>query len=263
MTAQPGHRIPEAELMAYLDRSLNAARAAEVEAALEADPEARARLAEWQHQNAMLGALYPSTEREPLPPRLNPRRMAAVQTQSRHRWQSMAAAAILCLGLGGAGGWYLGQRNAYAPGAVAARASDTLMAEAVTAHRLYAADIAHPVQISGNPADALGIWLSKRLDRKLTVPNLERSGWRLIGGNLVPAGNAAGAQIMYEDTAGQRLTLFFTPAASVLDGTPRFMTAGNLDVMNWADARLNCTIVGPVGRQDIKRIAAEVYDQLT
>lgn len=133
-------------------------------------------------------------------------------------------------------------------GTVAARAADTLMAEAVTAHRLYAADIAHPVQISGNPADALGIWLSKRLDRKLTVPNLERSGWRLIGGSLVPAGDMAGAQIMYENTAGQRLTLFSTPAASHPDGTPRFMTAGNLDVMNWADARLDRTIIGPVER---------------
>jgi anti-sigma factor RsiW len=253
MTTQPDRPITDADLMAYLDRSLDAARETEVEAALDTDADARARLEGWRHQNALIANFYDPVLYEPLPPRLNVRRMAANQQVSRQVWERMAAAAVICLTVGAAGGWYVARPGKPTVG--------DPIAEALAAHRLYAEDIAHPVAVSGNTGGTLGIWLSKRLDRKLTIPNLEEAGWRLVGGNLLPAGAKPGAQIMYEDSEGRRLTLFFTPIAPNGDSAPHYAMVGDLDAMSWTDGNLDCTIVGPIRRQDIRRIAAAVYEQ--
>jgi anti-sigma factor RsiW len=253
MTTERGHRITDADLMAYLDRSLDVGRAAEIKAALDADPEARSRLADWRQQNARIASLYGSVAAERVPPRLNVRVMAADRRDSRQVWARMAAVAIVCLTIGAAGGRYLARPVEHVAG--------DSMTEALAAHQLYAGDVAHPVAVIGNGGGALGFWLSKRLDRKLTIPNLEQAGWRLVGGSLVPAGAEPGAQIMYEDGGGRRLTLFFTPITATGDSTPHYATAGDLDAMSWTDGGLDCTIVGPIGRQDIKRIAAAVYEQ--
>lgn len=256
MTQQPDRGITDADLMAYLDQSLTAARRAELEAALESDAAARARLAEWRRQNARIAALYQPAAHEPVPPRLNIRQIAARQRTTRQGWQRMAAAAVICLCIGAGGGWYLDQqtRTSLPAGPVVT---------ALAAHRLYVQDVVHPVEVAGNADGALGVWLSKRLDRKFAVPDLEKVGWRLVGGSLLPVGTSAGAQIMYEDDSGRRLTLFFTPVVPGRDGTPYFASAGTLGIMNWTDRGLNCTIVAPIPRPDIKAVAATVYDQLS
>ncbi|HTI03430.1 MAG TPA: anti-sigma factor [Acidisoma sp.] len=259
MTGKRASKITDADLMAYLDRSLDAARVGEIESALATDAEARTRLAIWQQQNALIANLYQPAATEPLPPSLNVRRMAAERKAVHQGWQRMAAAVILSLGIGAGGGWYLGNRS---PGA-GRGALPVQMTAALTAYRLYAGEVAHPVDVSGNPSGELGAWLSKRLDRTLRIPDLHAAGWALVGGSLLPAGDKPGAQIMYEDAAGRRLTLFFTPVAPRKDDTPRFATAAGLDMMSWTDASLNCTIVAPIGRANIKLIAADVYEQMT
>lgn len=264
MTLQPEGVISEADLMAYLDRSLDATRAAAIEAALALDPDLRSRLAEWQHQNALIASLYQPAFSEPLPSRFDVRRMEADRQETRHIWQSLAAAAVLCLAIGAGSGWYLAKSDIGVSSAeITQQAFAGLMDNALAAHRLYAEDLTRPVEVAGNAGDALGTWLSKRLDRKLTIPNLEKVGWHLVGGTLVPAGDKPGAQIMYEDGEGRRLTLFFTPVLRQQENAPpRFATSADLNVMNWSDGGLNCTIVAPITRQDIKQIAAEIYDQL-
>jgi anti-sigma factor RsiW len=264
MTSQPDGIVSDADLMAYLDRSLDAARTAQIEAALALDPDLRSRLAEWQHQNALMASLYQPAASEPLPSRLDVRRMEADRQDRKHMWQRLAAAAVLCVAIGAGGGWYVAQRDIGLSGpGTTQQAFAGLMDNALAAHRLYAADPTRPVAVSGNDGDALAIWLSKRLDRKLTIPNLDNVGWHLVGGTLLPAGDKPGAQIMYEDGEGRRLTLFFTPVLRQKDNAPpRFATSADLNVMNWTDAGLSCTIVAPIARQDIKQIAAEVYDQL-
>ena len=52
-------------------------------------------------------------------------------------------------------------------------------------------------------------WLSDRLGRPLAAPDLGPLGYRLMGGRLLAgaAGDPA-AQLMYEDAAGARLTVY-------------------------------------------------------
>ena len=207
MTTEPGGRISDADLMAYLDHSLHATRAAEIEATLDADPDARSRLAEWRHQNALINSLYEPVAAEPVPARLNIRRMAGERQVARQSWQRMAAAAVICLAIGGSGGWYLGHPRAVMEGG----AGSDPIAEAMAAHRLYAEDIAHPVTVAGNSAGAL-----RHLAFQAPRPEADDSEFGtggLAACRRQPAsrgGPSRGAQIMYEDGAGRRLTLFFT-----------------------------------------------------
>ncbi len=51
-------------------------------------------------------------------------------------------------------------------------------------------------------------WLSKRLDRPLKVPALGAQGYELVGGRLLPGDTGARAQFIYQNGAGQRITLY-------------------------------------------------------
>lgn len=258
MSSQPS-RISDADLMAYFDHSLDATRTAEIEARLPGDQDAQDRLAEWRRQNALIASLYQPAAAEPLPSRFNVRHMAAKRGAIRQNWMQIAASALLCLSIGGAGGWYAGQRSAE----LHAGSTSVLIDDALVAHRLYSSELLHPVAVWGNPGNHLAIWLSKRLSHKLVIPDLTPAGWSLVGGSLLPAGTSPAAQIMYEDANGRRLTLFITSAGQVKDHSPRFASAGDLNALNWTDGGVTCTIVGAVDRDEMKQIAAEVYNQLT
>ncbi len=255
----PSPRISDSDLMAYFDHSLDPARVAEIEVLLADDQAAQERLAEWRRQNGLIASLYQSTADEPLPARLDVRHMAVRHRTARQSWMRIAASALLCLSLGGAGGWYLG-RHAGVPSPAS---PSMLITDAVAAHRLYTRELLHPVAVSGNPGNHLSLWFSKRLDRKLTIPDLTQAGWSLVGGSLLPVGTSPAAQVMYEDATGRRLTLFIFPAGHVQAQSPRFAKAGDLNALNWTDGGVNCTIVGAIGHDEMKEIAAEVYNQLT
>ena len=78
------------------------------------------------------------------------------------------------------------------------------MADALAAHRTFAVEVRHPVEVDAAQEAHLVQWLSKRLGRPLVVPDLSATGYRLMGGRLLPAGSGAAAQLMYENGAGDR-----------------------------------------------------------
>jgi anti-sigma factor RsiW len=92
-----------------------------------------------------------------------------------------------------------------------------LMRDAMVAHVVYTADTRRPVEVAASEQDQLLRWLSRRLGRPLQLPALTDQGWNLVGGRLLPGdtsgASATRAQFMYQDKAGQRLTLYL----SVLD----------------------------------------------
>jgi anti-sigma factor RsiW len=64
--------ITEADLHAYVDQQLTAARRVDIEQFLASRPDERQRVLEWQRQNQLLKALLDPVVREPLPLRLPP-----------------------------------------------------------------------------------------------------------------------------------------------------------------------------------------------
>jgi hypothetical protein len=93
--------ITDQELMAYADRELDPARAAEVEAALASDPELVRRIARFRKQRQQLQAAFDPVLHEPVPPQLIAAARGIPSIRPRRQWawaQLTGMAASLVLG---------------------------------------------------------------------------------------------------------------------------------------------------------------------
>jgi anti-sigma factor RsiW len=246
-------------LIAYVDNQLDAQARSEVEAYLAAFPDAAAEVALMQRQSDAIRTLYGPIGAEPVPGRLSVTSIANRARRSRRRtWLNLAAAAVL-LALGLGGGWFMRGQIA-APGI-----ADRLIAEAVSAHTVFVLEKRHAVEVEGSDSEHLSSWLSNRLQTTLVMPDLSASGLTFLGGRLLPAPEVPGgraAQLMYEDSAGTRLTLYVTPSPG--PDTPRYeiVNLGLDTALFWSDKVISCTITAPYAADRLRDIARSVFAQL-
>jgi anti-sigma factor RsiW len=252
MTVPPGP-VDDAELHAWADRRLGEARLAAVAAWLEAHPEDRRRVNEWQRQNELIERLWGDVALEPVPPRLSIGRLL------RRGWRSRAlatAAAVALLVAGAAGGWVARGLNEGQPGSIVALANRGL-----EAHRLYVAEKRHPVEVARSEEEHLVTWLSRRLDRPLKAPDLSGFGLQLLGGRLLPVQGEPAAQLMYEDGSGARYTLFVSRGRGD-DTAFRVMERNGISAFYWVDHETAYALIGSASRERLLDICREVYAQL-
>lgn len=258
---QRGSVIDEARLLAYADGRLDGAERAEIERFLAYNPHKAAEVAHWQRQNEALKALFPSLENEPVPPRLNPRQIArGVAANSNFRLSQIAAAAVLLL-VGGAIGW--SGRDIATP---AEAASDRLIDTAVSAHALYVKENRHAVEVAADDREHLVNWLSNRVTQPVNPPDLSANGFTFVGGRLLPveyAETGPAAQLMYENAAAERVTVFITAALPDRKDAYEFTSRAALDAFYWANSKITCTVVGDLPEAEMKEVARKVYQQLT
>lgn len=252
VTVVPGP-VDEAELHAWADRRLGEERRAAVAAWLEAHPEDRRRVNEWQRQNELIERLWGSVAQEPIPARLSIGRLL------RGSWRSRAmatAAALTLLAAGAAGGWAARGLNQPQVDAVEAMADSGL-----EAHRLYVAEKRHPVEVGRSEEQHLVTWLSRRLDRPLTAPDLKGFGLQLLGGRLLPLRGEPAAQLMYEDGSGGRYTLFVTRGRGE-DTAFRVIEQNGVSAFYWVDHDTAYALIGSAPRERLLEISREIYAQL-
>ena len=194
--------IGEDDVQAFIDGRLNRPRYEEVEAYLAENPAVRDRVVRDREHRDRLRLALAGKFAEPIPARL---RIATIQAARRasvlHRLRTVAAAGMIFIA-GAASGWVASR-------ALPARSAAVGVAiNASAAYRTFVVEVAHPVEVDAAHEQHLMGWLSKRLGRKLTAPDLSRFGYGLIGGRLLPAGGNAAAQLMYENADKARLTLY-------------------------------------------------------
>lgn len=252
--------ISETDLHTYVDGQLSPERAAEVEAWLATHPDKAAELAGWQRQNEALTALFGSTADETVPSRLDPRLIARSPAANRSfGWPQVAAAAVVILALGGALGWT--GRDFFGP-----PPRQELIASAVSAHALYVKENRHAVEVAASDKDHLVSWLSNRVERPINPPDLAADGFTLVGGRLLPGYGAEpgpAAQLMYENAAQERVTVYITAALPDRRSDKEFTARNNLDAFYWANDKITCTVVGDLPEAQMQAVAKKVYQQLT
>jgi anti-sigma factor RsiW len=250
--------IEEADLHAYVDERLDVRRKRAVEEHLATDAEARAKVAAWREQNRLLGALYDPTLDEPVPPRLTETIAEARGRAARPaRWWQAVAAAVL-LAVGAAGGWFATRWFEPPP----TRREVALTREAVLAHRVFVVEKRHPVEVAANERDHLVTWLSRRMGAKVSAPDLSAIGWNLVGGRLLSAIDGPACQLMYEDRAGRRITVYMTRNPNNRETAFLFRTEGPVRSFYWLDGPLGYAISGEIDRAELMPIAKAVYDNL-
>ena len=242
--------ITEADLVAYVDRRLDAERIAEVEAWLAENPAEKARIDGWMGQSDLLHTALDPILSEPIPAQI-----AEQFHTRRRRWFVPAAmAAGLVIGLG-SGFLIWGGKDSPTAREIAAIA--------LAAHEVYIAEIRHPVEVPVSDEPHLVAWLSNRLDTEIVPPDLSASGLTLLGGRVVPddAGRPA-AMLMYENAVGERYTLLIARTDSFEVTSFRYAWDEESCAYYWMDGTIAYAFSGPKDRELMLQLSRAIYDQI-
>jgi len=256
-----GLPIGEDDLQAYVDGRLAPDRAAEVETYLVGRPELEARLAAYRVQREELRQRLRPLADEPIPARLRVAAIRAGRRQRQWRWAMRAAAACLILTVGAGAGWWAANRFAPVAQDRPVLAEDPALGLAFAAHWTLAEDgDAVPALRSGDRAELSG-WISGRLGHDITVPDLSRQGFELVGARVLPAARFAAAQIAYRGPGGRRLT-FYVKTAETGETRPAFTALGGLNAMMWRDDGCAYALVGAIGQARFAEVSDAVFGQM-
>ncbi len=163
---------------------------------------------------------------------------------------------MLFLGVGSLGGWVArGSMQVSANGLAA------LAQEAADSFNVYAPDRVRPVEVRASDGAQLVQWLSNRLHQPIKVPDLTTSGYRLMGGRLIPTSHGPAAMFMYDDDRGDRLVVLTRPMAVDQNAPMTPQLKGEVSGFVWADAGMGYSLVGQSAVESLRPIANEVRKQ--
>jgi anti-sigma factor RsiW len=264
----------EAELHAFVDGQLAPEATEAVQQRLRADPEAAARVDQWQAQREALRGLARDWPLDDTPADFSGIVLRAAAARRRRAWLPQGLAAGLLLTLGLTGGYQWGRHDAEAPAwpaaLVAGRSAGVpeFAREAGVAFAVYSAEKRHPVEVSAADQAHLVQWLSRRLGRPLKVPVLADRGYALLGGRLLPGDpgqpSSPRAQFMYENAEGDRLTLLvavFEPAAAPVNAEFRLLQQDGRTTLYWADGGFGYALSAHPAIE-LQPLAQRVHQQL-
>lgn len=257
--SRPPRPVDEDDLHAFVDDLLDAPRRQQVQDHLDRHPRAAAQVHGLRAQRQALRGLFAGVADEPMPARLDLRRVVAERGQPARRapiWR-LAAALALTTGLGAAGGWWAHGTNAEAGAGIA-----SLSREAAETYAVFATDTARPVEIAADRRDDLDRWVSSRLRRPVPIPDLRRAGFRFVGGRLVATGHGPAALFIYDGANDTRIALLARQMVVDRD-TPAMLKAGGaFGGWSWADKGLGYSLVGNDGAGDLHPLADEARRQV-
>jgi anti-sigma factor RsiW len=273
MTTPPSSALSEDTLHALVDGRLDASQRVAVEAQLVLDPEAQATVARWREQRALLQGLHTELLLEAPPAHLTQTVWGAAsdrQTPVFWRWGGMATSVLLSFAVGWLthGQWHATEQLARQG---SRKPTADFVRQASLAHAIYAPEVRHPVEVGGAEQEHLVKWLSKRLGRPLKVPDLTGQGFELVGGRLLPGdagATAVRAQFMFQNTVGERLTLYLGAVqgdgagVNAQESAFRFANEGPISSFYWVDQGFGYALTGPVPRDRLMQLAQAVYQQL-
>ncbi|TCR81456.1 anti-sigma factor [Rhizobium sp. BK376] len=249
--------ITEDDLQAFVDGALDDARKAEIATYIEAHPDVSARVKSYADQRLNLRAIFDPIVDEPVPTHLNLAHMIAGRRSRRLPAWGMAAAATVLLVAGGSGGWFM--RGAYQP---AGQGMGMLAHEASNSYSVYASDQMRPVELRADDMPELVDWATQRLGHKPVLPDLSKSGYRLMGGRILSTSAGAGLMLMYDNDRGTRLVMLTRPMVADQNMPMTVNSEGNMPGWTWAADGMGYSLVGPMPAETLHPLADDIKQQM-
>lgn len=268
--------VTEDEIHAYVDGTLSGSRRADIERELERNPDLAARVSDYFSLNTLMRDRYDRVLSEPVPERLRPVPEAGStvrRTREAANWPRFAGlAAALVIGVGIGWGTHFGtSAMSSSPGGadlhtVSADSSELLARQAALAHVVYMPEVVRPDNMSGSAQEQDFVqWLADRLGTNVHPPMLEKSGFELSGGRLMPGDNGGQvALFMYHNAQGERLTLAISHRRVSSNTTAfKLYQDGPVNVFYWVDGDFGYAVSGGMDRNVLLQVSHDVYSQLT
>lgn len=251
--------VTQAELNAYVDGLLSHRDVPRVEAWLADHPEDAAAVHAYRLQNSQLLDAFNFVLEEEVPSKLEAVVTGGVfrETSRNSSWMKFAASVLMVMA-GAIGGWLLhGWQNG-----ADSDPKKVFVQQAMGAHRVFVAEVRHPVEVPSSQEAHLVAWLSKRLGTPLLAPDISGSGFSLVGGRLLANGAKPAAQFMYENREGQRLTVYVRGASETKDTAFRFASDSGNSAFYWIDSEFAYALVAPMNREKLMPIVNKIYREL-
>ncbi|MBK5928025.1 anti-sigma factor family protein [Rhodobaculum claviforme] len=252
----------DALLMAHADGQLSPEEAAEVEARLEQDPDARATLSAWCMQGAAIRAAADALDTAPPSLRTAALERELARALQRQGWRARLmgpmmgaglrriAAGVVLFAAGWGAHWIHDAATTPYPGYVA---------EGLGAHQVFANDLLRPVEFTAEATEGALDWVAAKLDRKLSHPSLAPLGLELVGTRMLGTREGPMAQFIYEDADGHRMSLILAPHPENMPAAPLRMARWGEDrVGYWRDTQLDYAVVAQTSDMQIQAVAEEV-----
>jgi len=139
--------------------------------------------------------------------------------------------------------------------------------QAASAHMLFAPDLRHPVEFGADQQDSLMLWLTERMGEQVHAPSLQDIGFLLVGGRLLPAADAAAAQLMYENPENDRITLYIrerwqAPMPAAGEGSVSYYGEGGLSMVYWIEDSFAYALIGEMDREQLFATAQTIRQQV-
>ena len=279
----PPDRPDDARLSAWLDGELDADGRAQVDTWLRDHPEDAAQARLWAADRDALRARFDPVLDEPVPESLRQTVLQAGRpaVAPRAGWRQVAVAAGLLV-TGAVAGGFLGAQVASSPDSHPLASLSLPWADAervrpggwthraAVAHAVYAPEVRHPVEVNVAQGTAteqraqeehLSRWLGKRLDMPVPLFDLRAQGFELVGGRLLPDASGPSAQLMYQNSGGQRVTVYLRKPEAGASTAFRFQRDGDLGLFYWVEDGFGCALVGKLPRAQLLALAEAVYKQ--
>ncbi|MEO7065700.1 MAG: anti-sigma factor [Rhodanobacter sp.] len=236
--------VSETEIHAYVDGRLGEADCRRIEAWLERHPARAKEIRGWQldaqQLRAALGAL-PTARRAPA---LDPTAIRLRRHRRRIERLSLAAALVLTLGIGGAGGWQIRSYQA--------TIIEAPMADAMQAYRMFAHTPGIPLDVVQNHPGQLQAWLDKHFHDPAQLPDLESAGFRAVGGRLLATASGPAALVLYENPHGSAISFYIRSPVSDMERLPRGQRRqGELAAAYWSRSGYNYALVSRANQADM------------
>ena len=271
-TPFPPHGPSDEQLSAWLDGELDEPARAAVEAWLRDHPQDATRVRLWSADHDALRARFDPVLDEPVPEALRRTALEAGRRLPAAAWRHARAAGLVLGGvaLGALTAWQL-KPVADPPAATAAASVPRWTQRAAVAHAVYVSEVRHPVEVDtriGAPDEQraqqehLARWLGKRLGMPVRLFDLRPQGFELVGGRLLPDAVGPSAQLMYQNAAGQRVTVYLRRPEPGTHTAFRFQREGELDMFFWAEEGFGCALVGNLPRERLLALAEAAYRQV-
>jgi anti-sigma factor RsiW len=258
----PIERPTDELLSAWLDGELagpeHQAQRAAVEAWLHDHPEDAARVRLWAADAEALRMRLALPLDEPVPDAL--RAVVLRRPLLPTRWALAASAAgLLLLGglVGGGGVWQWQQRQTEL---AAARMPAGWVQRAAAAHAVYVPEPRHAVEVKAQE-EHLARWLTRRIDVPVKLFDLRAQGFELVGGRLLPDGSGKGAQLMYQDAQGLRVTVYLRKPELGTPAAFRYEKQGDLGLFYWVESGAGYALVGALPKEQLLALAQAIYNQ--